>query len=161
MVRRYVYSGYMLCSWLVFSEYLWQVLQAGRSVLGLISAIGEWLIHVYVTSIRVCLLPHTVINMHIFLYLGFRRSLAYLYLSAANSPSSIIIGGNCVCVCSILLVCNLYWLLVASLTAGLNIVPIKENFSVMSHESSRENVSGYYRNLCSLRAGTRHHEWTS
>ncbi len=47
--------------------------------------------------------------------------------------------------------CNLYRLLVASLTAGLNIVPIMEN----SHESSRGNVSGYYRNLGSLRAGTR------
>ncbi len=31
------------------------------------------------------------------------------------------------------------------------------DFSVMSRESSRGNVSGYYRNLGSLRAGTRHH----
>ncbi len=28
---------------------------------------------------------------------------------------------------------------------------------MMSRESSRGNVSGYYRNLGSLRAGTRHH----
>ncbi len=48
--------------------------------------------------------------------------------------------------------------LIASLTAGLNIVPITEHFSMMSCESSRGNVSGYYRNyLGSLRAGTRHH----
>ncbi len=40
-----------------------QVLQAGRSVLGLLSAVGEWLIHVYATSIRMCLLPHTVITL--------------------------------------------------------------------------------------------------
>ncbi len=48
----------------VFSEYLCQVLQAGRSVLGLLSAVGEWLIHVYATSIHVCLLPHTVITLY-------------------------------------------------------------------------------------------------
>ncbi len=69
---------------------------------------------------------------------------------------SIAIGGNCVCVLSSLSV-NLYRLLVASLTAGLNIVPTTEKFSVMSRESSRGNVSGYCRNLGSLRAGTRHH----
>ncbi len=40
-----------------------QVLQAGRSVLGLLSAVGEWLIHVYATSIHMCLLPHTVITL--------------------------------------------------------------------------------------------------
>ncbi len=62
--ERYVYSGYMLCSRLVFSEYLCQVLQAGRSVLGLLSAVGEWLIHVYATSIHACLLPHTVITLY-------------------------------------------------------------------------------------------------
>ncbi len=53
--------------------------------------------------------------------------------------------------------CNWYRLPVASLTAGLNSVPITESFSVMSRESSIGNVSGYYRNLGSLRAGTRHH----
>ncbi len=46
IIKRYVYSGYMLSSRLVFSEYLRQVLQAGRSVLSLPSAVGEWLIHV-------------------------------------------------------------------------------------------------------------------
>ncbi len=61
-----------------------------------------------------------------FVYLGFRRSLAYLHLSAASLPSSVAIGGNCVCVLSSL-VCNLYRLLVASLMAGLNNVPITEN----------------------------------
>ncbi len=61
-----------------------------------------------------------------FVYLGFRRSLAYLHLSAARPPSSVAIGGNCVCVLSSL-VCNLYRLFVASLTAGLNIIPITEN----------------------------------
>ncbi len=61
-----------------------------------------------------------------FVYLGFRRSLAYLHLSAASPPSSVAIGGNCVCVLSSL-ECNLYRLLVASLTVGLNIVPITEN----------------------------------
>ncbi len=61
-----------------------------------------------------------------FVYLGFRRSLAYLHLSAASPPSSVAIGGNCVCVL-FSLVCNLYRLLVASLTAGLNNVPITEN----------------------------------
>ncbi len=61
-----------------------------------------------------------------FVYLGFRRSLAYLHLSAASPPSSVAICGNCVCVLSSL-ECNLYRLLVASLTAGLNIVPITEN----------------------------------
>ncbi len=59
-------------------------------------------------------------------------------------PTSVAIGGNCVCVLSSLSV-NFYRLLVASLTAGLNIVPITENFSVMSRESSSGNVSGYYR----------------
>ncbi len=43
---RGMYSGYMLRSRLVFSEYLRQVLQAGRSVLSLPSAVGEWLIHI-------------------------------------------------------------------------------------------------------------------
>ncbi len=61
-----------------------------------------------------------------FVYLGFRRSLAYLHLSAASPPSSVAICGNCVCVLSSL-ECNLYRLLIASLTAGLNIVPITEN----------------------------------
>ncbi len=65
------------------------------------------------------------------------------------------IGGNDVY--SISLVCNLYRLPVASLMAGLNSVPITENFSVMSRESWIRKVSGYYRNLGSLRAGTRHH----
>ncbi len=41
MVEKYVYSAYMLCSRLVFSEYLRQVLHAGHSVLGLLSAVGE------------------------------------------------------------------------------------------------------------------------
>ncbi len=36
-----IYAGYMLCRWLVFSEYLRQVLQAGRLVLSLPSAVGE------------------------------------------------------------------------------------------------------------------------
>ncbi len=31
---------------------------------GLLSAVGEWLIHVYATSIHVCLLPHTVITLY-------------------------------------------------------------------------------------------------
>ncbi len=44
------------------------------------------------------------------------------------------IGGNDVY--SILLVCNLYRLPIVSLMAGLNSVPITENFSVMSRESS-------------------------
>ncbi len=61
-----------------------------------------------------------------FVYLGFRRSLAYLHLSAASPPSSVAICGNCVCVLSSI-ECNLYRLLVASLTAGLNIVLITEN----------------------------------
>ncbi len=39
-------SRYMHCSRLVFSEYFLQVLQAGRSVLCLPSAVGEWLMHV-------------------------------------------------------------------------------------------------------------------
>ncbi len=49
-------------------------------------------------------------------------------------------------------------LLIASLTAGLNIVPITDNLSVMSCESSRGNISSYYHNLGSLRAETRHRE---
>ncbi len=54
-VERYVYSGYMRCSRLVFSEYFRQVLQAGRSVRCLPSAVGEWLIHVFfATSSCVC-----------------------------------------------------------------------------------------------------------
>ncbi len=48
-----------------------------------------------------------------------------------------------------------YRLPVASFTAGYS--PITGSFSVMSRESSRGNVSGYYRNLGSLIAGTRHH----
>ncbi len=38
---KHVYSACMLCSQLVFSEYRRQVLQAGCSVLGLLSAVGE------------------------------------------------------------------------------------------------------------------------
>ncbi len=53
--------------------------------------------------------------------------------------------------------CNWYMLPIASLTVGLNSVPMTDSFSEMSHESSIGNVSGYYRNLGSLRAGTRHH----
>ncbi len=49
----------MLCSRLVFSEYLRQVLQAGRSVLGLLSAVGEWLINIYATAIHVFDAPHS------------------------------------------------------------------------------------------------------
>ncbi len=41
VVKMYVYSRYLLGSWLVFAEYLCQVLQAGRSVLSLPSAVGE------------------------------------------------------------------------------------------------------------------------
>ncbi len=91
-----------------------------------------------------------------FVYLGFRRSLAYLHLSAASPPSSVAICGNCVCVLSSL-ECNLYRLLVASLTAGLNIVPITENSPWCLVKAREGTVSGYYRNLGSLRAGTRHH----
>ncbi len=55
-IKRYVYSGYMLSSRLVFSEYLRQVLQAGRSVLSLTSAVGEyWFMFCYLYS-RVLLL---------------------------------------------------------------------------------------------------------
>ncbi len=57
-----------------------------------------------------------------------RRSLAYRSLSAASPPSSFAIGGNGVSVLSSL-VCIVHGrLLVASLTAGLNIVPITENY---------------------------------
>ncbi len=59
---------------------------------------------------------------------------------------SAVIGGNAT------VRCNWYRLSVVSLTAGLNSVPITESFSVMSCESSIGNVSGYYRNLGSLRA---------
>ncbi len=90
-----------------------------------------------------------------FVYLGFRRSLAYLHLSAASSPSSIAICENCVCVLSSL-ECNLYRLLVAS-HGGIEYRFHNGEFSVMSRESLRGNVSGYYRNLGSLRAGMRHH----
>ncbi len=62
---------------------------------------------------------------------------------------SAVIGGNAV------VRCNWYRLSVVSLTAGLNSVPITESFSVMSCESSIGNVSGYYRNLGSLRAAVR------
>ncbi len=41
VVKMYVYSRYFLGSRLVFAEYLRQVLQAGRSVLSLPSAVGE------------------------------------------------------------------------------------------------------------------------
>ncbi len=41
VVKMYVYSRYLLGSRLVFAEYLRQVLQAGRSVLSLPSAVGE------------------------------------------------------------------------------------------------------------------------
>ncbi len=65
---------------------------------------------------------------------------------------SAVIGGNATSLC------NGYRLSVASLTVGLNSVPITESFSVMSLESSIGNVSGYYHYLGSLRAaGTRHH----
>ncbi len=46
LVERYVYSRYMRCSRLVFTEYFRQVLQAGHSVLCLPGAVGEWLMHV-------------------------------------------------------------------------------------------------------------------
>ncbi|XP_016324573.1 receptor-type tyrosine-protein phosphatase C-like [Sinocyclocheilus anshuiensis] len=41
VVERYVYSGYMLCSRLVFSKYLRQVLQSGCSVLSLPNAVDS------------------------------------------------------------------------------------------------------------------------
>ncbi len=64
---------------------------------------------------------------------------------------SAVIGGNATSLC------NGYRLSVASLTVGLNSVPITESFSVMSRESSIGNASGYYHYLGSLRAaGTRH-----
>ncbi len=204
MVERYVYSGNMLCSRLVFSEYLarflyrqvfiqtvspWPpkccrwvtdsrlcylysyVFAASHSnysvqpfyaivvvvvcpVLSaapVIQCIFYWCTIMFcvdccLTQLSLCslltmllflLLPcfsaqHTLLLtryanfVYHFVYLGFRRSLAYLHLSAASPPSSVAIGGNCVCVLSSL-ECNLYRLLVASLTAGLNIVPITEN----------------------------------
>ncbi len=47
---------------------------------------------------------------------------------------SAVIGGNAIALC------NWYRLPVASLTAGLNNVPIMEKFSVMSRESSKGNA---------------------
>ncbi len=204
--EKYVYSAYMLCSRLVFSEYLHQVLQAGRSVLGLCGWVTDSCL---CCPLFMCLLPHTVITLcsplwllccclpwtrctsnysmsnllvyhhHVMCYcclntiisvqplsmLGWfcfcpvsqrsilitdqickfriprlRCSLAYLHQSAASPTSSVAIGGNGVCVLSSLLCIVQGRLLIASLTAGLNIIPITENFSVMSHESSRGNA---------------------
>ncbi len=70
----------------------------------------------------------------------FRCLPCYLHLSAASPPSSVAIGGNGVCALSSLVCIVQGRLLVASLTAGLNIVLITENFSVMSRESSRGNA---------------------
>ncbi len=50
---------------------------------------------------------------------------------------SVVIRGNATSLC------NGYRLSVASLTAGLNSVPITESFFVMSRESLIGNVSGY------------------
>ncbi len=88
-------------------------------------------------------------------YLGCRRSLAYLHLSAVSPFYERRYWWEW-CVCYLASI-DWYGLPVASLTAGLYSVPITERFSVMSHESSKWNVSGYYRNLGSLRAGTRYH----
>ncbi len=44
-----------------------------------------------------------------------------------SSPKSVIIGGKCVCAYSIFAECVSGTGFVASLTAGLNIVPIMEN----------------------------------
>ncbi len=90
-----------------------------------------------------------------FVYLRCRRSLAYLHLLAV-SPSYERRYWWEWCVCYLASV-NWYGRPVASLTVGLNSVPITESFSVISRESSKGNVFGYYRNLGSLRAGTRHH----
>ncbi len=49
------------------------------------------------------------------------------YLSAVSSPNSVTIGGKCVCAYSIFAECVSGTGFVASLTAGLNIVPITEN----------------------------------
>ncbi len=62
-----------------------------------------------------------------FVYLGFRRLLAYRHLSAVSSPNSVTIGGKCVCAYSIFAECVSGTGFIASLTAGLNIVPITEN----------------------------------
>ncbi len=62
-----------------------------------------------------------------FVYLGFRRLLAYRHLSAVSSPNSVTIGGKYVCAYSIFAECVSGTGFVASLTAGLNIVPITEN----------------------------------
>ncbi len=59
-----------------------------------------------------------------FVYLGFRRLLAYSHLSAVSSPTaSLLVGSMYVRILSAVL-----WGIgfVASLTAGLNIVPITE-----------------------------------
>ncbi len=92
-----------------------------------------------------CLCPvsqRNILNTHqicTFCIPRLRSSLAYLHLSAASLPSSFAIGGNGVCVLSSLVCIVQSRLLLASLTVGLNIIPIPEK-SVMSRESSRGNA---------------------
>ncbi len=62
-----------------------------------------------------------------------------------------------VCVLSSL-VCNLYQAVRSLSHGGIEYRSHNGDFSVMSRKSSRGNVSGYYRNLGSLRVGTKHHE---
>ncbi len=90
-------------------------------------------------------------------YLGFKQLLAYLHLSAASPPNKHRYWWEvCKCVFYLRWVCNWYRLLVASLTVGINIVPILEisQWCLVKFEGER---SGYCRSLSSLRAGTRHH----
>ncbi len=71
-----------------------------------------------------------VISIHIckFHIPWFRRLLAYLHLSAVSPPNKRPYWWEvCMCVFYLRWVSNWYRLLVASLTAGLNIVPITEN----------------------------------
>ncbi len=75
VVKRYVYSRYLLGSRLVFAEYLRQVLQAGRLVLSLPSAVGELLINVTTLFRGRCCLYSTITQ----------TSMRLLLLSALSS----------------------------------------------------------------------------
>ncbi len=75
VVKRYVYSRYLLGSRLVFAEYLCQVLQAGRLVRSLPSAVGELLIHVTTLFRGRCCLYSTITQ----------PSMRWLLLSAQSS----------------------------------------------------------------------------
>ncbi len=104
-----------------------------------------------------CFSAANVISIQIckFVYLWVRRLLAYSHLSAVSSPTASLLWEVSTWNVFYLLCCGVG---LRSLShGGIWYRSHNGEISVMSRDSSIRERSGYYGNLGSLRAGTRHH----